>query len=211
MFHFQLLIGYNKGLVVLWDTENAAILQTFIENFRVQNLCWCQPRSLENSTQISNLKFLTAHNDGSYVVHTLLKNLTTTTVGRHGGELGNNSFSAATRMEYKPFGPFPLKPVEKVVHSYFKWEIYTYLKCAPNWSLPEPVLHHLFRNGDEMVVFSGGMPRSSFSDKFVLTVERNPEEPSRTKRVCFDFTSKIVDFALLEDKSCVEGNVETRG
>lgn len=36
----RLLIGYNRGLVVLWDRIAAAPTHTFVSNQQLESLCW---------------------------------------------------------------------------------------------------------------------------------------------------------------------------
>lgn len=36
----RLLIGYNRGLVVLWDRAAAAPTHTFVSNQQLESLCW---------------------------------------------------------------------------------------------------------------------------------------------------------------------------
>lgn len=45
---------------------------------------------------------------------------------------------------------------------------------------------------DEMLIFSGGMPRASYSDRHTITVQRGQ------KHVVFDFTSKVIDFFTID-------------
>jgi hypothetical protein len=42
------------------------------------------------------------------------------------------------------------------------------------------------------MIFSGGMPRASHSDKYTVTVMQGDNE-----HVVFDFTSKVIDFVTL--------------
>ena len=48
-----------------------------------------------------------------------------------------------------------------------------------------------------MQVFSGGMPRASYGDKFTVTVMRQ-EDGEEEQHTVFDLTSKIVDFLVVE-------------
>lgn len=41
---------------------------------------------------------------------------------------------------------------------------------------------------DDYIVFAGGMPRASYSDRHTITVQRGK------RHVVFDFTSKVIDF-----------------
>uniref|UniRef100_A0A0V0G3S9 Putative tomosyn n=1 Tax=Triatoma dimidiata TaxID=72491 RepID=A0A0V0G3S9_TRIDM len=51
----NLLIGYNRGLMVLWDMKTPAAKQTYISTQGVESLCWKDAR-----------RFVSSHNDGSY-------------------------------------------------------------------------------------------------------------------------------------------------
>ncbi|KAK9500860.1 hypothetical protein O3M35_002038 [Rhynocoris fuscipes] len=51
----NLLIGYNRGLMVLWDMKTPAAKHTYISTQGVESLCWKDARS-----------FVSSHNDGSY-------------------------------------------------------------------------------------------------------------------------------------------------
>ncbi len=46
----------------------------------------------------------------------------------------------------------------------------------------------------QWTIFSGGMPRASYGDKFTVTVMKGEE-----KHTVFDLTSKVVDFEVLVD------------
>jgi WD40 repeat protein len=49
----RLLIGYNRGLVVLWDRATSSPTHTFVSNQQVESLCW--------------------NDDGEYFGHSLIK------------------------------------------------------------------------------------------------------------------------------------------
>ena len=42
---------------------------------------------------------------------------------------------------------------------------------------------------DDLIVFSGGMPRASYSDRNTVTIQQGSN-----KHVVLDFTSKVIDF-----------------
>lgn len=52
----NILIGYNRGLVVLWDRAEAKSLKTFVSNQQLESLCW------RNSDQ-----FVSSHIDGNKI------------------------------------------------------------------------------------------------------------------------------------------------
>ena len=56
------------------------------------------------------------------------------------------------------------------------------------------VASHLFFCRNCWTVFSGGMPRASYGDKFTVTAMKGED-----KHVVFDLTSKVVDFVLALD------------
>jgi len=76
-----------------------------------------------------------------------------------------------------PYGPYPCKAITKIA-----W--------ANN-------------NGDSWTVFSGGMPRASYGDKYTVTVMKGED-----KHIVFDVTSKVVDFLLIPkaDATCDGGD-----
>lgn len=137
----NILIGYNRGLIVLWNrTENIAD-KTFVSSQQLEALCWND----DGET------FTSSHNDGSYISWDISKD----------GEKPSNE-------PVTTYGPFPCKAIPKVL-------------CQN-------------LNGSPLIAFSGGLPRASYNDKSTVTLIHN------TKHVVFDFTSKVIDFVLIEAK-----------
>ena len=64
-----------------------------------------------------------------------------------------------------PFGPFPCKAIRKV-----EWH-------------------------DQIIIFSGGLPRASYGDKHCVSLYEN-----KSIQVVFDFTSKLIDFFTILDE-----------
>ncbi|RWS06543.1 Lethal(2) giant larvae-like protein, partial [Dinothrombium tinctorium] len=139
----KFLIGYNKGLKVLWDNNTLAAEHFYIGNQQLESLCW-----LRNGQQ-----FMSSHNDGSYVVWKVDDNIQPSEPPKF------------------PYGPFPCKPIRKII-----WKT--------------------VRNNDDFIVFSGGMPRTTFGDKNTVSVIQGT--PERGKHIAFDFTSKIIDFLIID-------------
>ncbi|XP_049822272.1 lethal(2) giant larvae protein homolog 1 isoform X3 [Aethina tumida] len=81
----NILIGYNRGLVVLWDRAEAKSLKTFVSNQQLESLCW------RNSDQ-----FVSSHIDGSYCIWNLDK--------------PDEPIEPVTT-----YGPFPCKAIPKVL------------------------------------------------------------------------------------------------
>lgn len=65
-----------------------------------------------------------------------------------------------------PFGPFPCKAIRKV-----EWH-------------------------DDIVIFSGGLPRASYGDKHTVSILQD-----NTVKVVLDFTSKVVDFFSIHENN----------
>jgi lethal(2) giant larvae protein len=84
----KLLIGYNRGLMVLWDREGQRTEQTYISSQELQGFSW----------HPSGSKFKSAHNDGSIVTWDA-------SVG------GRTPLEEPTTI----YGPFPCKPITKIV------------------------------------------------------------------------------------------------
>ena len=78
------------------------------------------------------------------------------------------------------YGPFPCKPVSK---------------C----------LVKTVRNEQPFVIFSGGCPRINYSDKITISVIQG-----ENSHVCFDFTSKIIEFFTI-DRPSAEKNSSPNG
>ena len=70
-----------------------------------------------------------------------------------------------------PYGPYPCKAITKI-------------------------FYNQDADGNTWTVFSGGMPRASYGDKFTVTVMKGEEKHS-----VFDLTSKISDFIMIEDSA----------
>ncbi|KAI5723945.1 hypothetical protein M8J76_013128 [Diaphorina citri] len=134
----HIIVGYSKGLVVLWDRTTNTANQTYISSQQIESLCW----------DSEGTKFISSHNDGSFTYWDTSK---------------PSHVTEPTTL----YGPFPCKPIHKLL-----WRI------SPN------------PPHEELLIFSGGMPRASYSDKFTVTVQ----EASSSKHVVFDFTSRVIDF-----------------
>lgn len=140
----NILIGYNRGLMVLWNRTTSTAEQTFVSTQDLESLCWHD----------SGTKFASSHNDGSYAIFNVPK--------------GNDP----PKDPISPHGPFPCKAMTKLL-----------------WRQAE---------GDDMVIFSGGLQRATHSDRYCITVSQGE------KMVVFDFTSKIIDFFTINPKE--DGN-----
>ncbi|BES98749.1 giant larvae [Nesidiocoris tenuis] len=126
----HVLIGYNRGLMVLWDLKTPTAVETYISSQGVESLSW-----RDGST------FLSSHNDGSYAEW--------------------NESSKIAKDPNTVYGPFPCKAITKIL-------------CVD----------------DDVIVFSGGMQRASYSDRHTISVLSE----TNGIHVVFDFTSKVVDF-----------------
>ncbi|CAM6002331.1 unnamed protein product [Sphagnum balticum] len=58
----RLLVGYTRGLIVVFDLTLAACVHTYAAGQGVESLCW----------HATGTKFMSSHNDGSYVVWSAL-------------------------------------------------------------------------------------------------------------------------------------------
>lgn len=82
----KILIGYKKGLIVLWNHESCNVQHTFPNSIDLESISWNKDGS----------KFISSHADGSQSIWSV------------GG-------SAITTEETStPFGPFPCKAITKV-------------------------------------------------------------------------------------------------
>ncbi|KAL0279473.1 UNVERIFIED_CONTAM: hypothetical protein PYX00_001022 [Menopon gallinae] len=83
----HILLGYTKGLMVLWDRSQRVPKQIFLNNQQVECLCW---DSLGH-------RFISSHNDGSYAFWDV--------------EKPDKPIEEPTTL----YGPFPCKPVTKLI------------------------------------------------------------------------------------------------
>ncbi|XP_057332677.1 lethal(2) giant larvae protein homolog 1-like isoform X2 [Microplitis mediator] len=143
----SILIGYNRGLMVLWNKATPGAQQLMGLFSRAQTFISAQ--QLESVHWVSENRFVSSHNDGSYAFWSP----------------GSDVTSEPTTL----YGPFPCKAVSKIL-------VYT------------------MSDDDEIILFSGGMPRSSFGDRHTITAM------TKTKHVVFDLTSKVIDFFVVTPK-----------
>ena len=54
----RILIGYARGLIVLWDRASKVAVQTYVASQQLESLAWRNDGS----------QFVSSHNDGSYVI-----------------------------------------------------------------------------------------------------------------------------------------------
>ncbi|XP_044758533.1 lethal(2) giant larvae protein isoform X2 [Coccinella septempunctata] len=135
----NILIGYNRGLMILWDKSKNTAIKSFIVSQQLESVCW----SDDGET------FYSSHNDGSHMKW--------------------NIEETVKPEPNTPYGPFPCRSAPKIL-------------------VKE-------QNDTPLVVFSGGLPRATYSDKYTVTVIHGDDH-----HVCFDFTSKVIDFIIIDSK-----------
>jgi len=82
----KVLIGFNRGLIVLWNTVENIAEQTYNATQQLESLVWHR----------NGEEFVSAHNDGSFIVWTA------------------NNPSEPKEPATTPYGPFPCKAIHKV-------------------------------------------------------------------------------------------------
>ncbi|XP_047485620.1 lethal(2) giant larvae protein homolog 1-like isoform X1 [Penaeus chinensis] len=83
----KILIGYQRGLIVLWDKKNLCADQTYVCTQQLESVCWHPDAS----------QFTTSHNDGSYMVWS------------------STESSEPVDGPQTVYGPFPCKPITKIL------------------------------------------------------------------------------------------------
>ncbi|XP_042209122.1 lethal(2) giant larvae protein homolog 1-like isoform X2 [Homarus americanus] len=83
----KILIGYQRGLIVLWDKKNLCADQTYVCSQQLESVCWHSDAS----------HFTTSHNDGSYMVWSATES------------------AQPTDGPHTVYGPFPCKPITKIL------------------------------------------------------------------------------------------------
>ncbi len=123
----------------------------------------------------------TAHSDGSFILWDLENNLTTNTSAQTTTAAGNSSSTILSCSSNSApnivYGPYPCKPVQKCL-----------VKTC--------------RNDQPYVIFSGGCPRVNYSDKVTISVIQG-----ENSHVCFDFTSKIIDYFTIDKPTMDKPNL----
>jgi len=130
-----LLIGYNRGLITLWNSVTKSVDNFFSNDKTLESLSW-------NS---NCMEFVSAHSDGYLCTWKL--------------------DSSSPLNSYVPYGPFPCKPILKLMWKTARTHPY--------------------------MIFSGGMPRANYGDRYCVSVIQD------TKHVTFDFTSRVIDYFVI--------------
>ncbi|XP_071953547.1 lethal(2) giant larvae protein homolog 1-like isoform X2 [Antedon mediterranea] len=84
----KLLIGYNRGLMVVWDSKEFNADRTFVSDPSLETLTWHR----------DGIRFTTAHHDGSYCVWNM------------------NDSTTPEKDRTTPYGPFPCKSINNIKH-----------------------------------------------------------------------------------------------
>ncbi|XP_027423752.1 LLGL scribble cell polarity complex component 2 isoform X3 [Zalophus californianus] len=84
----QVLIGYSRGLIVVWDLHGCRVLCHFLSSQQLENVCWQRDGHL----------IVSCHSDGSY------------------GQwpVSSDSHPAEPLRNCVPYGPFPCKAITKI-------------------------------------------------------------------------------------------------
>ncbi|XP_006901248.1 PREDICTED: lethal(2) giant larvae protein homolog 1 [Elephantulus edwardii] len=86
----KILIGYSRGLLVIWSQATSCVDHVFLGNLQLESLCW----ERSGSTVVSS------HSDGSYAVWPV----------NSGGSPVLQPTTVTT-----PYGPFPCKAINKIL------------------------------------------------------------------------------------------------
>ncbi|XP_026908165.1 LLGL scribble cell polarity complex component 2 isoform X7 [Acinonyx jubatus] len=84
----QVLIGYSRGLIVVWDLRGSCVLGHFLSSQQLENVCWQRDGHL----------IVSCHSDGSYCQWPVSSDT------QHSEPLHN----------CVPYGPFPCKAITKI-------------------------------------------------------------------------------------------------
>ncbi|XP_020015164.1 lethal(2) giant larvae protein homolog 1 isoform X1 [Castor canadensis] len=162
----KILIGYSRGLLVIWNQAARCVEHVFLGNQQLESLCWGR----------GGETIISSHSDGSYAVWSTdtgsrLTMQPTVATTPYGGGPSPGERQEATFRKIRngrsdavfPPGPFPCKAINKIL-----WR-----NCE---------------SGGHFIIFSGGMPRASYGDRHCVSVLR------AETLVTLDFTSRIIDF-----------------
>ena len=85
----KVLIGYARGLIVLWNRDSATAEKTYCANQQLESL----------SIRSDGTQFISAHNDGSYTIWSMSQN-------------------DPLEPPNTPYGPYPCKAINKIHWDY---------------------------------------------------------------------------------------------
>lgn len=167
----NILIGYNRGLMVLWNRSENMAVKTFPSTQQLEYLSWND----------DGQSFISSHNDGEFNISIVNNNVVLLMRMHFNSLVILGSYIIWDIDDEKPgsepvttYGPFPCKCISKIIKK------------------------------EQLIVFSGGLPRASYGEKFTVSVL------NEHKHVVFDFTSKVKfisnSFLLVLLKKNVLGN-----
>nr|XP_033817041.1 LLGL scribble cell polarity complex component 2 isoform X1 [Geotrypetes seraphini]XP_033817042.1 LLGL scribble cell polarity complex component 2 isoform X1 [Geotrypetes seraphini]XP_033817043.1 LLGL scribble cell polarity complex component 2 isoform X1 [Geotrypetes seraphini] len=84
----QILIGYNQGLIVLWDLLNDQVICHFLGDKQLENVSWRR----------DGCEIISCHNDGSYSQWSV----------------SSDKKQSEPIQSKQPYGPFPCKAISKI-------------------------------------------------------------------------------------------------
>ncbi|MGH0142527.1 UNVERIFIED_CONTAM: hypothetical protein FKN15_055416 [Acipenser sinensis] len=174
----HILIGYSRGLMVLWDLEGSQATHHFLGNQQLESVWWKR-----NGRQI-----ISAHNDGSYCQWPVSSADRQPEPDKH-------------EMPYEDDDPSALVVLaeEELVVVDLKSQGWLMIQTPYLASLHCSAItcsHHVSNIPLKLcpfVIFSGGMPRASYGDRHCISVIHSK------KHVAFDFTSRIIDFVVINE------------
>ncbi|RUS90798.1 hypothetical protein EGW08_001417 [Elysia chlorotica] len=121
----KVLIGFNRGLIVLWNTKDGAAEATFNATQQLEYLTWSR----------NGEEFISAHNDGSYI----------TWEAKNSAEPKEQALT--------PYGPFPCKAVNKLLWKMTKNEpMVVFSGGMPRASYGDRHTVSIMQGGDNHVV-----------------------------------------------------------
>nr|XP_012309140.2 lethal(2) giant larvae protein homolog 2 isoform X2 [Aotus nancymaae] len=85
----QILIGYSRGLVVIWDLQGSRVLYHFLSSQQLENICWQRDGRL----------LVSCHSDGSYCQWLV----------------SSDAQQSEPLRSLVPYGPFPCKAITKIL------------------------------------------------------------------------------------------------
>ncbi|CAF0863937.1 unnamed protein product [Adineta ricciae] len=210
--HLNLLIGLNDGNIYLFNIENFSlnvnpIIPTDVIEKTIVEYCSgrvIHPGPVQSIVQhpINEDKILIGYkntlivhwdlpsnsHDRTYIYKQEVESVSWYNKGMNFVTCHNNGSYALwdakqqlniVETEKIPYGPYPCTPMTKI--------------CVK-----------IMRNGDPLIIFAGGLPRSSYSNKHsvsCLSENEHDHNNDRTRHVTFDFTTAVIDFFTIDKTS----------
>ena len=185
----KLMIGYERGLIVMWDLTEQRTVKHYLYSQQLEDLSWLR-MPLDKG---DSLYFVSGHNDGSYVIWDVNK--------------PDKPFKEATT----PYGPYPCKKISRLqVYQEESGEPDGFLMIfaggMPRAAYGDHYTLTVMKDGPQ----ANGSGEGETFCNFIITLYNSSHIPKKnysrlqfsgdesgSPHVVYDLSSRIIDFAVI--------------